>query len=196
MTLVILTLTAGFVFVCVLLLSLNLKTSHHWSIKVGMIAVALGFYLITLKTLPGFFGWPTAEHLPDRFLLISYQVQEPENEPTMALFISGFRIWVTRLRGREPMGRTTTLNYILAWKPRKNAWILVKPWLAKCPVKGDLPVRLYPVSNSSRNLAHRQKLGNHALKLRVTQTATSYMEVAIKLEERKERESDFQCVCH
>lgn len=80
MTLVILTLTAGFVFVCVLLLSLNLKTSHHWSIKAGMIAVALGFYLITLKTLPGFYGWPTAEHLPDRFLLISYQVQEPENE--------------------------------------------------------------------------------------------------------------------
>ena len=80
MTFSILTLTAGFVFVCVLLLSLSLKTSFHWTIKAGMIGLALGFYLVTLRTLPGFYGWPTAEPLPDNFILIGHQVMEPENE--------------------------------------------------------------------------------------------------------------------
>lgn len=80
MTLAILTLTAGFVFVCVLLLSLCLKASYHWTIKAGMIVLALCFYLLTLNTLPGFYGWPTTEALPDRFQLISHHTREPENE--------------------------------------------------------------------------------------------------------------------
>ena len=80
MTISILGLTAGFVFICVLLLALCLKTGFHWLIKAGMIVIALGFYAITLKTLPGFYGWPTAEALPDKFLLIGHHVREPENE--------------------------------------------------------------------------------------------------------------------
>ena len=54
MTVAILSLAAGFIFICVLLLVLNLRTDYHWSIKAGMIAIATLFYLVTLKTLPGF----------------------------------------------------------------------------------------------------------------------------------------------
>ncbi len=61
MTLAILIRTAGFIFICVLLLSLCLKTPFHWVIKAGTIVLALGFYMVTLKSLPGFYGWPTAE---------------------------------------------------------------------------------------------------------------------------------------
>ncbi len=107
MTLSILTLTAGFVFVCVLLLSLSLKTAFHWSIKAGLIAIALGFYLVTLKTLPGFYGWPTAEPLPDNFILISHQAIEPENETDKGAIY----IWVEDLSLDDKKPRAYVQDY-------------------------------------------------------------------------------------
>lgn len=107
MTLAILTLTAGFVFVCVLLLSLCLKASFHWSIKAGMIALAFGFYLVTLKTLPGFYGWPTAEPLPDNFILISHRVMEPENETDKGAIY----IWIEDLSRDDGKPRAYIQDY-------------------------------------------------------------------------------------
>lgn len=80
MTIAILGLTAGFVFVCVLLLVLNLRTAYHWTIKAGMISLAALFYLVTLQLLPGFYGWPTLDPLPQKFRLISHEIREPTNE--------------------------------------------------------------------------------------------------------------------
>jgi hypothetical protein len=80
MTGAILGLTAGFVFVVVLLLALNLRTPFHWSIKSGVILLALVFYIVTLYSLPGFYGWPTREPLPQKFLLVGMDVREPRNE--------------------------------------------------------------------------------------------------------------------
>lgn len=80
MTVAILSLAAGFIFISVLLLVLNLRTDYHWSIKAGVIAIATLFYLVTLKTLPGFYGWPTLDPLPQKFRLISHEIREPVNE--------------------------------------------------------------------------------------------------------------------
>ena len=93
MTIAILVLTAGFIFICVLLLILNLRTDYHWGIKAGMISIATLFYLITLKTLPGFYGWPTLEPLPQKFRLISHEIQEPVNETDEGVIY----IWISSL---------------------------------------------------------------------------------------------------
>ena len=80
MTTAILGLTAGFIFVAVLLLALNLRSSFHWSVKAGAIVVALLFYVLTLYSLPGFYGWPSKQALPDKFHLLGMEIREPVNE--------------------------------------------------------------------------------------------------------------------
>ena len=80
MTAATLGLTAGFIFVIVLLLVLNLRTKFHWLIKLGTIVLALVFYVITFNSLPGFYGWPTNESLPQKFRLVSMEIVEPRNE--------------------------------------------------------------------------------------------------------------------
>ena len=107
MTGAILVLTAGFVFVVVLLLSLNLRTSFHWSIKTGVILLALVFYVITLYSLPGFYGWPTKEPLPQKFLLVGMDIREPRNEADVGVIY----MWVSPLLENESKPRAYELPY-------------------------------------------------------------------------------------
>lgn len=107
MTGAILGLTAGFVFVVVLLLSLNLRTPFHWSIKVGAILLALVFYIITLQSLPGFYGWPTKEPLPQKFLLVGMDVREPRNETDPGVIY----MWIVSLQNNENKPRAYALPY-------------------------------------------------------------------------------------
>ena len=89
----ILGLTAGFIFIVILLLALNLRTNFHWSIKATTIVVATLFYVITLKTLPGFYGWATQEPLPEKFRLIGMEIKEPKNESEQGVIY----LWVESL---------------------------------------------------------------------------------------------------
>lgn len=107
MTISILALTAGFVFICVLLLALNLRTDYHWSIKGGMVAVATLFYAITLETLPGFYGWPTPEPLPEKFVLVSHHVREPANDADPGAIY----IWAESLDTENARPRAYQLPY-------------------------------------------------------------------------------------
>jgi len=107
MTTAILGLTAGFVFVVVLLLALNLRTDFHWGIKAGAILVATLFYLITLMTLPGFYGWPTSEPLPQKFRLVNMEVQEPRNEVDEGVIY----LWVVSLVDASDEPRAYRLPY-------------------------------------------------------------------------------------
>lgn len=107
MSAAILGLTAGFVFVVVLLLALNLRTDFHWSIKAGAIIVASLFYLITLMTLPGFYGWPTSESLPQKFRLVSMEVQEPRNEVDPGVIY----LWVVSFEDASDEPRAYRLPY-------------------------------------------------------------------------------------
>ena len=107
MTGAILGLTAGFVFVVALLLSLNLYTPFHWSIKTGVILLALVFYIITLYSLPGFYGWPTKEPLPQKFLLVGMDVREPRNETDPGVIY----MWIESLQGKENKPRAYELPY-------------------------------------------------------------------------------------
>ena len=107
MTLAILGLTAGFIFVVVLLLALNLHSSLHWTTKAGAILVALLFYLLTLESLPGFYGWPTQQALPKKFHLLSMEIREPVNEADKgAIFM-----WVIPMDGDNNQPRAYQLPY-------------------------------------------------------------------------------------
>jgi hypothetical protein len=107
MTGAILGLTAGFVFVVVLLLSLNLRTPFHWSIKAGVVLLALIFYIITLYSLPGFYGWPTKEPLPQKFLLVGMEIREPRNEVDDGVIY----MWIVPLLEKDSKPRAFELPY-------------------------------------------------------------------------------------
>lgn len=107
MTVAILGLTAGFVFVVVLLLSLNLRTPFHWGIKAGAVLLALTFYIVTLYSLPGFYGWPTKEPLPEKFLLLGMKIQEPRTDADTGVIY----MWVQSLHSEDSQPRAYALPY-------------------------------------------------------------------------------------
>jgi len=103
----ILGLTAGFVFVVVLLLAFNLRTPFHWIIKAAVILLALAFYIITFYSLPGFYGWPTRQPLPQKFLLVGMEVREPRNETDPGVIY----MWIDSLQDKENKPRAYELPY-------------------------------------------------------------------------------------
>jgi len=107
MTGAVLGLTAGFIFVVVLLLALNLRTPYHWSIKAAVVMLALVFYLITLYSLPGFYGWPTKEPLPKKFLLVGMDIREPRNETDSGVIY----MWVISMADSNKEPRAYELPY-------------------------------------------------------------------------------------
>ncbi|TNF37783.1 MAG: hypothetical protein EP315_02160, partial [Gammaproteobacteria bacterium] len=107
MTVATLGLTAGFVFIVVLLLVLNLRTNYHWLIKLGTILLALGFYLIILHALPGFYGWPTRESLPQKFRLVSMEIIEPRHQADAGVIY----IWASSLDENDTRPRAYELPY-------------------------------------------------------------------------------------
>lgn len=107
MTTAILGLIAGFVFVVVLLLALNLRSSFHWGIKAGSILLALLFYMLTLQSLSGFYGWPSRDALPDKFQLLGMEIQEPVTEADEgAIFI-----WLIPMDSESQTPRSHQLPY-------------------------------------------------------------------------------------
>jgi hypothetical protein len=107
MTIAILSLATGFIFISVLLLLLNLRTDYHWSIKAGMIGIASLFYLITLSTLPAFYGWPTLDPLPQKFRLLAHDIHEPANETDKGAIY----IWISSLDADQAHPRAYQLPY-------------------------------------------------------------------------------------
>lgn len=116
MTTAILGLTAGFIFVVVLLLALNLRSSFHWSTKAGATIIALFFYLLMLRSLPGFYGWPTDEALPEKFQLIGMEIHEPVTDADSgAIFM-----WVIPLNDDSNKPRAYQLPYQAELHTRLN----------------------------------------------------------------------------
>lgn len=71
-------LTAGYVLLALLLLSLNLKSSWPWAIKLIAIMVTTLTYMGTFYSLDQLRGYPVSEALPDRFEMEWALVDEPD----------------------------------------------------------------------------------------------------------------------
>ena len=63
--------------VAVLLLNMNLRSTWPWTVKFAATVVTSALLVVVYLAVLALLGWPTSEPLPDRFVLISADVQEP-----------------------------------------------------------------------------------------------------------------------
>jgi hypothetical protein len=77
MTGAVLGLVASYAVLAVLLLSLNLKSAWHWTIKAGAIALTAGFFVVAFVAIEALLGWPTEARPPALFQLHAALVLEP-----------------------------------------------------------------------------------------------------------------------
>ncbi len=78
MTTAVIGLSAAYLVLVVLLLSLNLKSAWRWPVKASAIVVALGFVILGFIALEGMLGWPTEAAPPAHFQLHAALVHEPD----------------------------------------------------------------------------------------------------------------------
>jgi hypothetical protein len=78
MTAAVLGLSASYLVLAVLLLSLNLRSAWRWPVKAWAIAVTLGFLIAGFAALQAMLGWPTQAAPPTRFQLYAALVHEPD----------------------------------------------------------------------------------------------------------------------
>ncbi len=70
-------LVASFVVLAVLLALLLLYTNWPWLVKGAMIVAVSGFFYVTYHSIPQFFGWPTAHHMPEKLRLVAIYIDAP-----------------------------------------------------------------------------------------------------------------------
>ncbi|MCW9035096.1 MAG: hypothetical protein OQJ97_12815 [Rhodospirillales bacterium] len=73
-------LLTAYVLIALLLLNLCLFSRISVWVKVLSIVLVSGFYYVTYVSLTGVLGWPTTAKLPERFLLLSRVIVEPDKE--------------------------------------------------------------------------------------------------------------------
>jgi hypothetical protein len=96
-------LTAAYVVLATLLLSLNLTSLWRWWIKAGAIAVTTVFFGVTYQSVGGLMGWPTTQKLPARFNLVSTVISEPDKKTNSP---GGIYLWAEELDANNvPSGR-------------------------------------------------------------------------------------------
>lgn len=78
MTLPLAGVVASYVVIAVLLLSLNLASRWHWSIKATAIATTTAFFGISYVSIVGLIGWPSEARIPEHFQLHWATVVEPD----------------------------------------------------------------------------------------------------------------------
>src|SRR3954465_1961846 len=70
MTSTLLAISAAYVVVCLLLLTLGLSTRFAWWVKASVIVVTSLFFVEVFFATKGLLGWPRAGQLPPRFPLL------------------------------------------------------------------------------------------------------------------------------
>jgi hypothetical protein len=78
MTAAVVGLTASYLMIALLLLSLNLRSAWRWPVKAGAILVTIGFLVGGFLALEAMLGWPTEATPPARFQLHAALVHEPD----------------------------------------------------------------------------------------------------------------------
>src|SRR5215813_13471154 len=78
MTLPLTGVIASYVVIAVLLLSLNLASHWHWTVKAAAIAATAGFFAVSYVSIGGLIGWPSEARMPGHFQLHWATVVEPD----------------------------------------------------------------------------------------------------------------------
>ncbi len=111
MTNISLLLTFLYVAIAALLLVLCLATGWRRWIKVLMIIVVTVSYFVANYTFEDMLGWPTPRVLPEKFLINSAVIEEPNKERGVE---GAIYLWVTALDTNMPAGapRSYRLPYL------------------------------------------------------------------------------------
>ena len=73
-------LTAAYVAVALVLLSLHIYSNWNFSIKALATVVVMALCAVTYKSYPGLLGWPVpSSSLPSKLYLVAIEVQEPDS---------------------------------------------------------------------------------------------------------------------
>lgn len=88
----VISLTASYAMLGLLLLSLNLNSAWPWTIKALAIGTALPLFLATFLALQALMGWPSAADLPKDFELHAALVEEPSKDRDQA---GSIYLWLT-----------------------------------------------------------------------------------------------------
>src|SRR5882757_9122700 len=78
MTSTVLAISAAYVVMCVLLLTLGLSSRFAWWVKASVIVVTSLFFVEVFFATKGLLGWPRTGQLPNRFQLLWVRVVEPD----------------------------------------------------------------------------------------------------------------------
>jgi hypothetical protein len=78
MTATVLAISAAYVVMAVLLLSMGLTSRFAWWLKAGVIVLASVFFIEAFIATKGLLGWPAAAGLPPKFQLLWARVVEPD----------------------------------------------------------------------------------------------------------------------
>ena len=73
-------LTAAYVALAFILLSLHVYSRWSYAIKATVTVLAVALCAVTYKSYPGLLGWPVpSSSLPSKLYLVAVEVQEPDN---------------------------------------------------------------------------------------------------------------------
>lgn len=101
-------LVAAYMVLVVLLVMMLIYSSWPWLLKALMIGVVSCFFYVTYHSIPEFFGWPTANHKPEKMQLVAVYIDAPNK-----IFLWGhdmaYGVEARRPRAYE-MAYTTRLN--------------------------------------------------------------------------------------
>jgi hypothetical protein len=78
MTLTLLAISAAYVVLSVVVLSMGLTSRFAWWVKAGTIVVTSGFFVEVFFASKGLLGWPASGALPPKFQLLWTRVVEPD----------------------------------------------------------------------------------------------------------------------
>jgi hypothetical protein len=78
MTITILAISAAYVVLSVVILSMGLTSRYRWWVKAGAIVVSTAFFIEVFFATKGLLGWPGTGALPSRFQLLWTRVVEPD----------------------------------------------------------------------------------------------------------------------
>ncbi|MBU0654082.1 MAG: hypothetical protein KJ914_03005 [Gammaproteobacteria bacterium] len=92
-------LVLAYIFLLAMLVLVITHGRLHWLFKLGLVALAGGFYLISYQGWKQVQGWPSRVELPDKFLLHASVIEEPDQEKGTQGRIF---VWASNLQGSKP----------------------------------------------------------------------------------------------
>lgn len=90
---------AGYLVLVVLLLNLGLYTTWPVWIKTAAICLVAIFYFTTYHSIKQFLGWPTERELPEKFMMLSSWITEPDKKTGEG---GSIHLWAVQLSDDGP----------------------------------------------------------------------------------------------